>query len=192
LCIFIYFFIFLIYFYNCHFSILFFSIYAFLISLFSNLISHLLFSLIYHLFHRLLCFYLFQSISHFLSFLFTCFPLLYTIHLFLIPLLFLCFFLYFYPNCLPGSKLTLVLKDSFTRAKARTVMITTISPVRYDLSCCIMTHALVTKKAKKVQSENQTIKTKTKTKTRTKTLKQHNLLYSPLNLHLICLLHNFL
>lgn len=28
-----------------------------------------------------------------------------------------------------GSKLTLVLKDSFTRAKARTVMITTISPV---------------------------------------------------------------
>ena len=32
-----------------------------------------------------------------------------------------------------GSKLTLVLKDSFTRAKARTVMITTISPVYYNL-----------------------------------------------------------
>ena len=29
-----------------------------------------------------------------------------------------------------GSKLTLVLKDSFTRAKARTVMIATVSPVR--------------------------------------------------------------
>ena len=93
-----------------------------------------------------LIFVRFYSTSHH-SFLIHTFPSLFFILPPYFSLIFLLLFSFISYHIL-GSKLTLVLKDSFTRAKARTVMITTISPVRFDLSYCIITHALVTKKAK--------------------------------------------